>query len=437
MVLMKPLEASFTPEERLNPVCTSSRVRHNNSSSGPTRLTGQRPTMTGVMGALLIFVVCSLPLLSSSLSLQSRLDYDLVIVGAGASGLFASGVASSLGKRVLLLDTLQHLGGDCTNAACVPSKAVRSVARSLKRMTNDRHNDGLQLARQHAIDTVNAVRRREDPDAMKDYKNMNLIFCKHCRFVSSQEMEIHPYNETIPRKIRSKTFLIATGASPIEPDVIMEQAKIASLPIYSYRTILPPEVDRPSIWDLLNDTNKTLDIVIAGGGPTACELGQTLARLGGTACNVTIVAPGMLQAEDINLQRAAMQLLRDDNVSLCLGRKMKEVTLDRLIMLDDGSTLRADALILCLGRSPSVRNLGLDTAQVDWTPKDGILVHQRTLRSVSNPNVFACGDCCSAVMGNRRNAAHAAWTGYHAARNIAVPWILRVGATSVHANVDK
>jgi pyruvate/2-oxoglutarate dehydrogenase complex dihydrolipoamide dehydrogenase (E3) component len=72
----------------------------------------------------------------------------MIILGAGAAGLFASGAASSLlGKKTALFELVSvipsssssssfldsggnlNVGGDCSNAACVPSKAIRSMAR--------------------------------------------------------------------------------------------------------------------------------------------------------------------------------------------------------------------------------------------------------------------------------------------------------------------
>ena len=52
---------------------------------------------------------------------------DLVIIGAGSSGFVASVAASLLGQKTALVEIGDHLGGDCTNAACVPSKALRSI----------------------------------------------------------------------------------------------------------------------------------------------------------------------------------------------------------------------------------------------------------------------------------------------------------------------
>lgn len=61
-------------------------------------------------------------------------DYDLIVIGAGASGMFAYGTAASLGCKTLLIEKYDEsdrcfvVGGDCTNATCVPSKAYRSAA---------------------------------------------------------------------------------------------------------------------------------------------------------------------------------------------------------------------------------------------------------------------------------------------------------------------
>lgn len=47
--------------------------------------------------------------------------------------------------------------------------------------------------------------------------------------------------------------------------------------------------------------------------------------------------------------------------------------------------------------------------------------------------MFACGDCCDAV--EERRAAHAAWTGFYAARNTVLPFWLRMGSHAVHPTV--
>ena len=398
-------------------------------------------------------------------------EYDLVIVGAGASGLFASGAALSFGMKTLLLDQSSSIsnssngacsnpkyfvGGDCTNAACVPSKALRSVARMA---TNGQLHKKLALARDHTFGTVAAVRKREDVSHFDNVTNLDLAFSKYgsCQFVSNNELEyddaqlstIAAGQTQCRKRIRAKKFLIATGASPIVPTELQRDAKTAGLPLYTHRDILSPDSEN-SAWEQFCGSNNNASsvsgkrIVIAGGGPTAVELAQSLVRL---QLNVTIVAPTLLGAEDVSLQQAACKILHHEGVELVLGKRVAGVdVINQDIVLadyndegDDDPTairrLQADAMIVCVGRRPTVASLNLTAAGVSWDETCGVHVKSASLRSHTNPRVFACGDCSSAVSGKDRKAAHAAWTGYHAVRNLALPRILWAGSPSVHPTV--
>lgn len=393
---------------------------------------------------------------STRLHQAKRFDYDLIIIGAGASGLFASGAASSLGSKTLLLDQADgFVGGDCSNAACVPSKAARSVARMAKNDQSDSSSAAwLELAQQHSMDTVFAVRKREEPDGMTERNpNLDLMFVKDCRFVSPHSLELTPRNgSSIPWQsnssessssvpVSSKQFLIATGASPIVPKHLQKFAEEAGVPVFTYRTMLQPSSNNEteSIWSILQSSNtaEVKNLVVAGGGPSACELGQSLARLGRGLLNVTIVAPEILPDYDVTLRRAAMKILTNDGITLYLRSRVTNITREQDLIaqveLDNGQReLPVDVLLLCLGRSPepSLSSLNLDAAGVKWNKTSGIEVYKSSLRSISASNVFACGDCCDQVQ--ERRAAHAAWTGFHAARNTILPFWLRVGSQAVH-----
>jgi pyruvate/2-oxoglutarate dehydrogenase complex dihydrolipoamide dehydrogenase (E3) component len=383
----------------------------------------------------------------------------MIIIGAGASGMFASGTTSMLGSKTLLLDLTNNntnsnsnnininnnnVGGDCTNYACVPSKAVRSEAR----MKND-----FLSAQQHAALTVSKVKIRESPSAIVERNpNLDLMLISDCEFVSPYQIQVtFPCEffssvrslelESIPKNtttitLSSKKFLIATGASPIVPESIRIQASEYNLPIFTYRTVFQPTSDN-SLWNLLAKKNNP-NIVIAGGGATALEIGQSLARLGKGKLKISMVAPDILKDEhDINLRNAAIQILEFEGIELHLNKYLRDVLPDKSIRLSDGTILPPpDALIMCIGRNPNIQTLQLEKANIAYDDKTGILV-KNSLRSKTNRRVFACGDCCSAVTGNQRTATQAAWTGYHAASNTIIPYLLRVGSKSFHRTVPR
>src|SRR6056297_1267915 len=60
--------------------------------------------------------------------------YDVVVIGAGSGGLTAAVGFSKVGKKVLLIER-EHLGGECTNSGCVPSKALLHHAKAYHQAT--------------------------------------------------------------------------------------------------------------------------------------------------------------------------------------------------------------------------------------------------------------------------------------------------------------
>lgn len=55
-------------------------------------------------------------------------DVDVVVIGAGGGGYPGAFVLDRAGRRVVLVDPLGNLGGDCLAEGCVPSKAVREAS---------------------------------------------------------------------------------------------------------------------------------------------------------------------------------------------------------------------------------------------------------------------------------------------------------------------
>jgi len=123
--------------------------------------------------------------------------------------------------------------------------------------------------------------------------------------------------------------------------------------------------------------------VVLGGGPTGCELAQVYVRFG---VPTTIVQSGPRLAptdhpRNSDVIRAALE---QDGVIVRTGvralRARAGAGMDgaHVIELDDGSTAEGHAVLLAVGRSFPVDNLGLEHYQVDTTgrtafPRDGRL----------------------------------------------------------------
>ena len=56
---------------------------------------------------------------------------ELVVIGAGPGGYAAAFRAADLGKKVVLIDKDDALGGVCLNRGCIPSKALLHMAKTM------------------------------------------------------------------------------------------------------------------------------------------------------------------------------------------------------------------------------------------------------------------------------------------------------------------
>ena len=54
---------------------------------------------------------------------------DLLVIGAGPGGYAAAFRAADLGKKVILVDKDEKMGGVCLNRGCIPSKALLHITK--------------------------------------------------------------------------------------------------------------------------------------------------------------------------------------------------------------------------------------------------------------------------------------------------------------------
>jgi dihydrolipoamide dehydrogenase len=124
-----------------------------------------------------------------------------------------------------------------------------------------------------------------------------------------------------------------------------------------------------------------------------CELAQVYARFG---VDVTLIdaADRLIAAEEPSISKVLAEVLRSDGVDVRVG---VEVTLAEPaddggahLLLDDGSTVEAERVLVTVGRAPNVDDIGLGALDID--PGDTGLEVDPDCRVTGHEHVWAAGD---------------------------------------------
>jgi pyruvate/2-oxoglutarate dehydrogenase complex dihydrolipoamide dehydrogenase (E3) component len=330
--------------------------------------------------------------------------YNVVVIGGGTAGLVTAAGTAGLGGRVALIEQ-SRMGGECLNSGCVPSKALIASARLIDKI---RHASEWGLDPQAPAFRFDAIfdrmrRLREHlgvRDSQERFEGLGVdIFRGRAAFASPHEVRIGDLS------LKAKNFVIASGSRPAVPAI----EGLDAVRYYTNESIFDDLAARPE------------RLVIAGGGPIGCELGQVFAQLGVRATIVQRPAQ-ILEREDRDAADLVRRRLESDGVTILTGAEIHRVALDgKSIRLWLGAgakapALECDALLLAAGRTPNTQGLDLEKAGVAFT-KDGIAVNDYL--QTSQPHIYAAGD----IVGPHRFTHVADHQARTVVRNILLPWV--------------
>jgi pyruvate/2-oxoglutarate dehydrogenase complex dihydrolipoamide dehydrogenase (E3) component/uncharacterized membrane protein YdjX (TVP38/TMEM64 family) len=323
----------------------------------------------------------------------ARYDYNLVAIGAGSAGLVTSYIAAAVKAKVALIER-HRMGGDCLNTGCVPSKALIRTARLLADARRA-ERFGVRAMRADfdfaaAMERVQQVIAKVEPhDSVERYSGLG-VDC-----IPGDARLIDPWTvEVAGRRITARNLVIATGARPTVP-------ALPGLDTVDYLT-------SDTVWNLRMQPRRLL---VLGGGPIGCELGQCFARLG---CAVTLVQRNarLLPKEDPDASETVRAAMAHEGIEIALGAEALRVERDggggRLIVRQDGAerAIEFDRLLLALGRTANVSGFGLEELGVR-VGAQGTLEADALMRT-SLPNILVCGDVAGPYQFTHV-AAHQAW----------------------------
>jgi len=321
-------------------------------------------------------------------------DYNLVVIGGGSAGLVSSYIAAAVKAKVLLVEK-EKMGGDCLNTGCVPSKSLIKSTRFLAELTRSERYGIKQASAQfdfaEIMERVAAVIKQIEPhDSIERYTDLG-VECMTGEARVSSPWEVRVGDKTVT----AQNIIIASGAKPRVPSI----EGLKSVTFYTSDTI----------WSLRELPKR---LVVVGGGPIGCELGQCFSRLGSHVILVDM-ADRLITPEDEDASTLLMQHLVAEGVEIKLGRTVKRFVKkngEQCIVINSEDAVEEsvpfDAVLLAIGRQANTSGMGLEELGVQMTPAGTINVDKYMRTQV--PTIYACGDVAGPYQFTH-TAAHYAW----------------------------
>ena len=310
-------------------------------------------------------------------------DFDIGIIGGGAAGLTVASGASQLGAKTLLIEKEKVLGGDCLHYGCVPSKTLIRTAQVYHLMKNSRAF-GLPAVQVPAVDFQAVKKRIQSVIGTIQKHDSEERFCSLGAKVEFGEPSFADEHSVRlnGKPVSAKNWVIATGSSPSIPatEGLDQTPYITNKEIF-YLDRLPSSM------------------AILGAGPIAIEMAQAFSRLG-TRVYVVQRSGQILTKEDKDMADEIMRVLSSEGVTFHLNvsvLRLKDLGSEKEIILKDGEgkslSLKAERILVAMGRDPNVKALGLEAIGVEFDRK-GIKVDDR-LRTTQK-HIYAAGDITGA-----------------------------------------
>jgi dihydrolipoamide dehydrogenase len=320
-------------------------------------------------------------------------DTNLVVIGAGSAGLVTAYIAAAVKARVTLIEK-NKMGGDCLNYGCVPSKALLRSAKLLSQVARSREygiaSASAEFDFAEVMERIQQVIRDIEPhDSVERYSALGVdVVQGEARITSPWTVEVNGAT------INTRNIVVATGGRPFVPP-------IEGIDEVDYYT-------SDNLWEMRDKPQK---MMVLGGGPIGCELGQAFARLGVAVTQIEML-PRILLHEDSEVSEMVQEKFAAEGLQLLTGhtakRFFKRDGRDHVVAESDTGSVEIDfdTLIVAVGRAPVTSGFGLEEVGVQLRADRSIEVNEYLQTNV--PTIYACGDVTGPYQFTHVSA-HQAW----------------------------
>lgn len=358
-------------------------------------------------------------------------QHRIVIIGGGPGGYEAARAGRQLGAEVVLVEE-SGIGGNAVLTDVVPSKTLIATAEAAQRVSLAQtlgvkfSLEGKSVKPKVEID-LQAVNRRlvslaknqsEDMLAILKQEGVRVISGRG-RLDGNHHVIVEPTIGGEPERIEAKTIIVATGAHPRE----LADAK--------------PDGVRILNWKQLYNLNELPEhMIVVGSGVTGAEFASAYLELGSKVTLISSrdkVLPGndsdAADLIEVVFKRHGMQIMNKSR-----AEKVEATATGVRVTLASGEVVEGSHCLMAVGAIPNTTGLGLEEAGIRLTESGHVIVNK--VARTSRANVYAVGDCTTALPLASVSAMQGRTAVYHTMGDVASPTRIRNVASNVFTSPE-
>ena len=324
---------------------------------------------------------------------------DVLVIGGGPGGYPAAIRAGQLGLKTILVEA-GRLGGTCLIRGCIPSKAIIHAASKMEEMRHHAGGEagamGITLKSGPSLDMAGL---RAWKDGIVDRLSggvaglLKAAKVEHVQgwatFSTAKTCTVETEDGAV--EITAENVILANGS---------EETELPFLP-FDGETVI-------SSTGALDLTELPEHLAVVGAGYIGLELGIAFAKLGSKVTFVEM-GPSILPSYDKELTRPVSAWLKEHGVEVHLNAKATgkgTKSGDSVLKFEDSGgkarTVRADKILVAVGRRPRTQGWGLENMAVDMA---GPFIRVNDRCETAMRGVYAIGDITGEPMLAHRATA--------------------------------
>jgi dihydrolipoamide dehydrogenase len=335
--------------------------------------------------------------------------YDLVVIGAGPGGYVAAIRGAQLGLNVACIDAQTDeggLGGVCLNWGCIPTKALLESASLARHVKEDAASFGIDI-KSYTLNFAAAVQRSRQVSERLT-KGIKFLFDKNgvtsilgrAKLADGSKVEVE-LKAGGKATISAPNIIVATGSRP------------KTFPGFEFDGGLVI-----SSREALEMKKLPASIMIAGAGSIGMEFADLFAAFD-TKVTIVEALPQILPLEDEEIAGVVGRSFKKRGISVKTKTKVKSLEklktkLKVTVEAPGGDELiECDKLLMAVGRTPNIDDLGLEAAGVKLDENGWIQVDEYNRTSADG--IYAVGDVAGPPMLAHKGSHEGAVTAEHIA----------------------